>query len=143
MVLQPLKKPIEINCYNPKTGGMLFDEVMDKLKNNVPNGATLLLQTCANNPTGIDPTENQWVEISRLCKDKGFFPLMDSAYIGFVTGDILNDSFPLRTFMEDKHTFAYCQSFSKNMGMYGERIGVLHFVCPDKQQAKEHTKYFR
>jgi aspartate/tyrosine/aromatic aminotransferase len=27
------------------------------------------------------------------------------------------------------------QSFAKNFGLYGERIGVLHFVCADKERA--------
>ena len=27
-----------------------------------------MLQACAHNPTGVDPTEEQWREIAQVCK---------------------------------------------------------------------------
>ena len=137
-----IKNKAEINMYDKKINGLLFDYVVDNLKNKVPERSIVLMQVCANNPTGIDPTEKQWIELSKICKDKKLTPLMDSAYLGFVTGDINKDSFPLRLFAEDGHSFAYAQSYSKNMAMYGERIGVMNFVCPTKEKAKELRAYF-
>ncbi len=127
--------------YDKKTNGFLFDYVVDKLKNEVPEHSIVLMQTCANNPTGIDPTEDQWVALSRVLKDKKLTPMMDSAYLGFVTGDIYKDLYPIRLLIEDGHTFAYAQSYSKNMAMYGERVGLINFVCPSKEKAQEMRRY--
>lgn len=133
---------LKINMYDQKTNGFKFDEVEDALNNKVQKGSHVLFQACAQNPTGIDPTEKQWIELSRICKDKQLVPIIDSAYLGFVTSNFVKDSFPVRLFTEDGHDFFYCQSFSKNMGLYGERLGVLHAVCKDIQTASEATKYF-
>lgn len=41
---------------------------------------------CAHNPTGIDPTPQQWEAIAELCKRKKLLPFFDVAYQGFATG---------------------------------------------------------
>jgi len=38
---------------------------------NAPDGSFFLLHACAHNPTGVDPTEEQWREISHLFKVRG------------------------------------------------------------------------
>lgn len=131
-----------INMYDQQKNGFKFDEVAHHLKSLVPKGSIVLMQACANNPTGIDPTEKQWVEISKICKDRELIPLVDSAYLGFVTADFNKDSFLIKMLAEDGHNFLFCQSFSKNMGLYGERLGVLHVVCKDKEMAARTTDYF-
>jgi aspartate aminotransferase len=40
----------------------------------------VLLHACAHNPTGVDPTPEQWKEISSVMKDKQLFPFFDMAY---------------------------------------------------------------
>ena len=40
----------------------------------------ILLHACAHNPTGVDPTPEQWKEISSVMKDKQLFPFFDMAY---------------------------------------------------------------
>lgn len=45
-----------------------------------PNGSVILLHACAHNPTGVDPTTDQWKSISQLIKEKGHFPFFDMAY---------------------------------------------------------------
>ena len=141
-VFHYVKNIVEVNMYDRKANGFLFDYVMDKLKNEVPERSVVLMQACANNPTGIDPTEDQWVALSRVFKDRKLMPMMDSAYLGFVTGNIDKDSFAIKLLVEDGHSFAYAQSYSKNMAMYGERVGLINFVCPDKEKAKELRSYF-
>lgn len=136
-VFHYVKNIIDINMYDRKNNGFLFDHVIDQLKNHIPERSSVLLQACANNPTGIDPTEQEWAAISRVCKDRKLFPVVDSAYLGFVSGDAVKDAFPIRLLVEDGHSFAYCQSYSKNMALYGERIGALHIVCPDKAKARQ------
>ena len=41
------------------------------------------------------------------------------------------DAFSIRHFVEEGHNVIVTQSFSKNMGLYGERVGLLSFVCAD------------
>lgn len=101
---------------------------MKKSLQDAPNGSLILLHACAHNPTGVDPTQEQWKEISAVCKQKGHFILFDSAYQGFASGDPSRDAFAIRHFIEQGHKPLICQSFAKNFGLYGERIGALHIV---------------
>ena len=41
---------------------------------NAPNGSFFLLHACAHNPTGVDPSEEQWREISHQFKVNTFLP---------------------------------------------------------------------
>ena len=45
-----------------------------------PSGAIVLLHACAHNPTGVDPTLEQWEQIRRLIRSKSLLPFFDSAY---------------------------------------------------------------
>jgi len=100
----------------------------------MPDKSIVLLHACAHNPTGIDPTEAQWREISDVIKSKGHFPLIDNAYLGFASGSVDKDAFALRHFVEEGHQLVLCQSFAKNMGLYGERVGTFSVVCADKEE---------
>ncbi len=142
-IFQYAKNIVDINMYDRKKNGFMLEQALDGIKTKLQPGSALLLQACAQNPTGVDPSEEEWVAISRACKDRKIFPMIDSAYLGFVSGNVVKDAFPLRLFVEDGHTFAFNQSFSKNLGLYGERIGAIHFVCPNKSTARAMTSYFR
>mmetsp|Transcript_12502 Transcript_12502/g.32124 ORF Transcript_12502/g.32124 Transcript_12502/m.32124 type:complete len:241 (+) Transcript_12502:580-1302(+) len=109
--------------------------MMHALKGATP-GAMVLLHACAHNPTGIDPTDAQWEEIAALVKEKSLIPLMDSAYQGYASGDLDRDAYAVRLFEELGFEFFLCQSFAKNLGLYGERIGMLHVICTNADQAK-------
>jgi aspartate/tyrosine/aromatic aminotransferase len=63
------------------------------------DGSIVLLHTCAHNPTGVDPTLDQWKEIADLCKSKKLYPFFDTAYQGFVSGNLDQDGVGLRYFM--------------------------------------------
>ncbi|KAL7420919.1 aspartate transaminase aat1 [Cryptotrichosporon argae] len=99
-----------------------------------PEGSIILLHACAHNPTGIDPTEAQWKELSEIVKRKKHFPFFDMAYQGFASGDINKDAFAVRYFVEQGHQILLCQSFAKNIGLYGERVGAVSFVTADKEE---------
>ncbi|KAJ6260289.1 hypothetical protein Dda_4514 [Drechslerella dactyloides] len=101
-----------------------------------PNGSIILLHACAHNPTGIDPTPEQWKEISSVVKSKGHFAFFDMAYQGFASGDTNGDAFAVRHFVEEGHNVALCQSFAKNMGLYGERVGAFSLVCGSPEEKK-------
>jgi aspartate aminotransferase len=97
------------------------------------------LHACAHNPTGVDPSEQQWKELSKLFKKKGHFPFFDAAYQGFASGDPVKDALPIRYFLDDGHQLLVCQSFAKNFGLYGERVGALHVVSGNEEEAKRIT----
>jgi aspartate aminotransferase len=94
-----------------------------------------LLHACAHNPTGVDPTPEQWKELSALIKKKNIFPFFDMAYQGFASGSVDKDAFAVRLFLKDGHQIALAQSFAKNMGLYGERAGAFSLITSSKEEA--------
>ncbi|KAF4591532.1 aspartate aminotransferase, mitochondrial precursor [Ophiocordyceps camponoti-floridani] len=122
--------------YNKETIGLDFDGMMADIKA-APRGSIFLLHACAHNPTGIDPTEEQWKEISAEVKNFGHFAFFDMAYQGFASGDIDKDAFAVRYFAEQGHQIALCQSFAKNMGLYGERVGAFSLICGNNKEEKK------
>ena len=117
--------------FDKKTKGLDFAGMMEDLRNCTP-GACVMLHTCAHNPTGVDPTLAQWKEIAVVCKELMLYPFFDTAYQGFVTGDLNKDGEGLRYFLNQGFEMVIAQSFAKIMGLYGERVGGLHFVCKNK-----------
>jgi len=94
-----------------------------------------MLHACAHNPTGVDPTPEQWKELSSVVKAKKLLPFFDMAYQGFASGSVDDDAFAVRQFIADGHRVLLSQSYSKNMGLYGERTGAFTVVCLDKDEA--------
>uniref|UniRef100_A0A098DV94 Aspartate aminotransferase n=2 Tax=Gibberella zeae (strain ATCC MYA-4620 / CBS 123657 / FGSC 9075 / NRRL 31084 / PH-1) TaxID=229533 RepID=A0A098DV94_GIBZE len=121
--------------YDKKTIGLDFEGLIADVKS-APNGSVFLFHACAHNPTGVDPTQEQWKQISDVVKEKGHFAFFDMAYQGFASGDTDKDAFAVRYFVEQGHNIALCQSFAKNMGLYGERIGAFSMVCADADEKK-------
>ncbi|KAG7529181.1 hypothetical protein FFLO_05768 [Filobasidium floriforme] len=119
--------------FDKETVGLNF-EGMKKDIQNAPNNSIILLHACAHNPTGIDPTHEQWKELSNIFKEKGHFPFFDMAYQGFASGDIDYDAFALRHFVSEGHQPILTQSFAKNMGLYGERAGAFSIVCNSAEE---------
>ena len=101
---------------------------------NIPANSLVLLHACAHNPTGVDPTPEQWKEISALVKEKSLFPFFDMAYQGFASGSTSRDAFAVRHFVSEGHQVALSQSFAKNMGLYGERVGAFSLVTADPEE---------
>ncbi|XP_052477783.1 aspartate aminotransferase, mitochondrial isoform X1 [Gossypium raimondii] len=120
--------------YHPDSKGLNFVALIDDVKN-APDGSFFLLHPCAHNPTGVDPTDEQWREISSLFKVKNHFPFFDVAYQGFASGDVERDAQAIRIFLEDGHSIGCAQSFAKNLGLYGHRVGCLSILYNDKIQA--------
>jgi len=119
--------------YNAKTNGLDQEGMIEDLTN-APDGSIVLLHACAHNPTGCDPSEEQWKEISDLCKAKNLLVFFDSAYQGFASGDAEADAFALRYFVSEGHNVMLAQSFAKNFGLYGERCGTLSIVTNSAEE---------
>ncbi|XP_024037897.1 aspartate aminotransferase, mitochondrial isoform X3 [Citrus clementina] len=120
--------------YDPDSKSLDFAALMDDIKN-APDSSFFLLHPSAHNPTGVDPTEEQWREISYQFKVKGHFPFFDMAYQGFASGDLDKDAQAIRIFLEDEHLIGCAQSYAKSMGLYGHRVGCLSILCVDSKQA--------
>lgn len=94
-----------------------------------------MLHTCAHNPTGVDPSQEQWRKIAEVVEKRNLFPFFDTAYQGFATGSLENDAYAIRYFLDQGFQMVIAQSFAKIMGLYGERTGACHVVCKDKAAA--------
>lgn len=118
--------------YNAATCSFDFEGMMKALEAEGQEGDIILLHACAHNPTGLDPTKEQWKAIAEICERKKLFPFFDSAYQGFASGSVEEDAWAVRYFFENKPEMEMCvaQSFSKNFGLYGQRVGAFHYVLP-------------
>ncbi|KAI1290137.1 Aspartate aminotransferase, cytoplasmic [Halotydeus destructor] len=96
--------------------------------NAAPEGSVILLHACAHNPTGVDPTDDQWAAIADIIEAKNLFPFFDCAYQGFASGDLERDSRTVRYFVSRGFELFCAQSFAKNFGLYNERAGNLTVV---------------
>ncbi|KAH6790893.1 aspartate aminotransferase 3 [Perilla frutescens var. frutescens] len=114
--------------YDPSTRGLDFKGLLEDL-GSAPSGAIVLLHACAHNPTGVDPTTQQWEQIRQLMRSKALLPFFDSAYQGFASGNLDADAQSIRMFVKDGGECFVAQSYAKNMGLYGERVGALSIVC--------------
>lgn len=121
--------------YNKDTIGLDFDGMLADIQA-APKNSVFLLHACAHNPTGIDPTEQQWRQISDAVKEGDHYAFFDMAYQGFASGDTNKDAFAVRHFISEGHNIALCQSFAKNMGLYGERVGAFSIVCESAEEKK-------
>jgi aspartate/tyrosine/aromatic aminotransferase len=111
-----------------------FQRLLDSLKA-AKAGQAILLHTVCHNPTGVDPTAEQWAVLLQTIQDKGLLPIFDFAYQGFGV-DLSEDSFPVRHFVEHGGEALICSSFSKNFGLYSERVGGVTVAAQSESVAK-------
>ncbi len=121
--------------FDAKTNGLDLNGMLQDLKAS-PQGSVVLLHACAHNPTGVDPTPEQWSEIAAVCRERGLFPFFDMAYQGFASGKPDQDADAVRAFVAAGHSILLAQSYAKNFGLYGERVGALSVVCADAREAE-------
>lgn len=124
--------------FSPQTKGLDFDGMIAALRA-APPGSIILLHPCAHNPTGVDPTQEQWKHIAVAMRERNHFPFFDCAYQGFASGDLVRDSWAIRYFIEQGFELCIAQSFSKNFGLYGQRTGAFHFVSAPGPDATTTT----
>ncbi|WP_116473324.1 amino acid aminotransferase [Zobellella maritima] len=124
----------EYGYYNAATKDLDFDAMLADLSQ-AKAGDVVLLHGCCHNPTGIDPTAEQWQQLARLSAEKGWLPLFDFAYQGFAKG-IEEDAYGLRVFAEHNSELLIASSFSKNFGLYNERVGAFTLVATDADAAE-------
>ena len=116
----------EYPYYDYENKGLLFDEMVETLKQ-VPKGDIVLLHACCHNPSGMDLNLEQWAIVADIAADVGFTPLVDIAYQGFGTG-LDDDAAGLRLLAGKVDELIICSSCSKNFGLYRERIGACSII---------------
>ncbi|SCV25240.1 related to aspartate aminotransferase, cytoplasmic [Fusarium fujikuroi] len=122
-------KVIEYPYFDFQTRTIDFSSIITAALN-VPPRSVFILQACCHNPTGADPTRDQWKELGAVLARKSHFVLFDIAYHGLGNG-LDEDAYAIRHFATLGLDMFVCQSFSKNFALYGERCGALHALCYD------------
>jgi len=126
-------EPASYAYFDSKTCGVDFKGMLNSI-NNAETGSVFMFHACAHNPTGCDPTPEQWDQLSIVMKAKKHITFFDCAYQGFASGDSEKDAYAIRKFVADGHQILLAQSFAKNFGLYGERVGTLSVVCASKEE---------
>ncbi len=111
-----------------------FESMLATLKQ-VPSGDVVCLHPCCHNPTGVDPTDDQWRQIADVVFERGLLPLLDFAYQGFGDG-LCEDAVGLAEFCHLDRELLICSSFSKNFSLYRERVGALTIVAVNAVSAQ-------
>ncbi|KAH7331029.1 hypothetical protein KP509_20G012700 [Ceratopteris richardii] len=124
----------EYRYFDPKTVGLDFDGMLADMKD-APNGSIILLHGCAHNPTGIDPTTEQWDIIADVIQEKEHIAFFDVAYQGFASGSLDEDANSVRRFAARGMELFVAQSYSKNLGLYAERIGATNVITTSPELA--------
>lgn len=126
--------------YDKENNGLDFANLKKSVAA-APEESVILLHACCHNPTGMDLTAQEWEEVLEIIQQKKLFPLVDMAYQGFASGNTYEDIGLIRRLnelvVEGKiPTYALCQSFAKNMGLYGERTGSISIIT----ESADHSK---
>ncbi|MBD8163224.1 amino acid aminotransferase [Erwinia persicina] len=119
----------EYDYYDAAEHTLDFDGLVSSLSA-AQAGDIVLFHGCCHNPTGIDPTAAQWAQLAELSLTKGWLPLFDFAYQGFARG-LEEDAEGLRAFAASHQELIVCSSYSKNFGLYNERVGAFTLVAAD------------
>lgn len=124
----------EYTYYNAEEHALDFDGMLTSLAQ-AQAGDVVLFHGCCHNPTGIDPTAEQWQKLAQLSAERGWLPLFDFAYQGFANG-LEEDAQGLRLFAATHSELIVASSFSKNFGLYNERVGAFTLVAADSETAE-------
>ncbi|KAI5281187.1 Aspartate aminotransferase, cytoplasmic, partial [Ascosphaera aggregata] len=115
--------------FSPLTKGLDISGMLNAIRT-APPSSIFILHACAHNPTGVDPTHEEWMQIATAIRQGNHFPFFDCAYQGFASGDLHADAWAIRYFVEQGFELCVAQSFAKNFGLYGQRAGAFHFISP-------------
>ena len=119
--------------YDAATHGLDFDGMIGHAGAASRAASIVVLHACCHNPTGVDPTPEQWATIIEVVRARGLVPFLDIAYQGFADG-IDADGAVVRSFAATPGPLFVSSSFSKSFSLYGERVGALSVVAADTRR---------
>jgi aspartate aminotransferase len=120
--------------FDPAANGLAFDDMLAALEQ-IPAGDVVLLHGSCHNPTGADPTLDQWARIADVVEERALLPFVDFAYQGLGDG-LREDTAGILTLCRPGCEMLIASSFSKNFGLYSERVGALTVITPSKEAAE-------
>lgn len=123
----------EYNYYDAENHKLDFSAMLKSLEQ-ATAGDVIVFHGCCHNPTGIDPTLEQWLQLAELSARNGWLPLFDIAYQGLGNG-LNEDAQGLRIFAAKNKEMIIASSYSKNFGLYNERVGACTLVASNKEIA--------
>tara|TARA_B100001175_G_scaffold65487_1_gene53596 strand:+ start:4570 stop:5754 length:1185 start_codon:yes stop_codon:yes gene_type:complete len=121
--------------YDTKSNELKFDQMIECLKN-IPSGDVVLMHACCHNPTGMDPSPDQWQQIIEVMQKCNLIPFIDNAYQGLANG-LDEDSIPIRLMIVSFDELIISSSCSKNFGLYRDRVGGLTVISKNSEIAKK------
>lgn len=124
----------EYSYFKASSNSLAFEELIDSLSL-ANDGDVVLLHGCCHNPTGLDPSDEEWGKIFELIGERELLPLVDFAYQGFGRS-IEEDASVLKMLADTGRPYFIANSFSKNFGLYNQRLGALTFVGETPEQAE-------
>jgi aspartate/tyrosine/aromatic aminotransferase len=127
--------------FDPTTNGLAFDEMIAALEE-IPGGDVVLLHGSCHNPTGADPTLKQWARIADVIAERDLLPFVDFAYQGLGDG-LREDAAGILTLCRPGSEMLIASSFSKNFGLYNERVGALTVVTPSAEAARSAISHVK
>lgn len=127
--------------FDPTSNGLDFDAMLQTVQS-IPAGDVLVLHGCCHNPTGVDLSLDQWQALADAIADRGVLPLVDFAYQGFATG-IREDAAGMLNLCRPDSELLIASSYSKNFGLYNERIGALTLVAKSSDAAQSALSHIK
>jgi len=115
--------------YDAQNHSIKIDAMLAALRE-APAGDVVLLHACCHNPSGLDPSTDEWRSITDLVFERGLVPFIDMAYQGFST-DLDSDAFAVRHMADRVPEMMVSTSCSKNFGLYRDRVGTLSILAAD------------
>lgn len=127
--------------FDAATNDLAFERMADALRQ-IPSGDVLLLHGCCHNPTGIDLTLEQWRSVAEIVQERGLLPLVDFAYQGFADG-LHEDAAGVLALAQRAPEMLIASSYSKNFGLYSERVGALTLVATNPEAAQSSLSHIK
>lgn len=115
--------------YDTEKHVVKIDEMLATLRE-APAGDIVLLHACCHNPSGLDPSVEEWQAIADVLVEGRLIPFLDMAYQGFVE-NLDDDAYPVRLMAERVPEMIVASSCSKNFGLYRDRVGTLSLLTTD------------
>ena len=123
---------LEVKSYpyfSPETNSLDASSMFSAIRA-MPEGDVLVVHGCCHNPSGVDLGVGEWRELAEVARERNLLTLVDFAYQGFSDG-LEEDAAGVRILAEAGIPFLVANSFSKNFGLYNERVGALTVVAED------------
>jgi aspartate/tyrosine/aromatic aminotransferase len=115
--------------YDRQDHSIRVDDMLAALRE-APTGDIVLLHACCHNPSGLDPSGDDWRAITDIVVERGLVPFVDMAYQGF-SEDLDSDAFAIRHMADRVPEMIVSTSCSKNFGLYRDRVGTLSILAAD------------